>query len=579
MLDELLTGATLVDGTGAPARPADVGVRDGRVVVVAEPGTVDEEARTAVDCDGLVVAPGFVDPHTHYDAQLFWDPAASSSSVHGVTTIIGGNCGFTLAPLSDADADYTRRMMAKVEGMPLAALEQGVPWNWHSFAEYLDRLEGGIAVNAGFLVGHCALRRQVMGKAATGNEASPADLDTMVQLLHEATEAGGLGFSTSLSFTHSDGDGEPVASRWASREEVLALCGAIRGHEGTTLEYVTDGCMRGFRSDEVDLMAEMTLAARRSLNWNVLTIDSKEPDRYREQLAAGANAAALGGRVVALTMPVLVEMNMSFNTYCALFMLPDWSTVMNLPVPERIAKLRDPAVRRFLDERAQSPEAGVFTRLTDWGRYQIGDTYSAANEGLKGRVVADVARERGQGAFDTLVDVVIADDLRTVLWPLPTDDDAASWELRRQAWDDPAVMLGGSDAGAHLDRMCGAPYTTGFLADCLRGRRLVSLERAVQLMTSVPAALFGLRDRGIVREGAHADLVVFDPVRVATGEVRLVDDLPGGTSRLFADAVGVERVLVNGRAAVVDGSLTGDLPGAVLRSGRDTETVTVPAGR
>jgi N-acyl-D-aspartate/D-glutamate deacylase len=547
-------------------------------VAIADAGALDEDAERTVDCDGLVVAPGFVDPHTHYDAQLFWDPAASSSSVHGVTTIFAGNCGFTLAPLSDADADYTRRMMAKVEGMPLAALEQGVPWNWHTFAEYLDRLEGRVAVNAGFLVGHCALRRQVMGASATGNEAKPDDLSAMVRLLHEATEAGGLGFSTSLSFTHSDGDGDPVASRWASRGEVLALCAAIREHEGTTLEYVTDGCMRGFRPDEVDLMADMTLAARRPLNWNVLTIDSKEPERYREQLAACGNADALGGRVVALTMPVLVEMNMSFNTYCALFMLPDWASVMGLPVPERIAKLRDPAVRRFLDERAQSPDAGVFTRLTDWGRYQIGDTYSAANEGLKGRVVADIARERGTSAFDTLLDVVIADDLRTVLWPLPTDDDDASWALRKEAWDDPRVMIGGSDAGAHLDRMCGAPYTTGFLADSLRGRRLVSLERAVQLITSVPAALFGLRDRGVVREGAHADLVVFDPATVATGEVRLVDDLPGATSRLFADAIGIHRVLVNGRPIVADGALTGDLPGTVLRSGRDTTTVTVPAG-
>jgi N-acyl-D-aspartate/D-glutamate deacylase len=275
---------------------------------------------------------------------------------------------------------------------------------------------------------------------------------------------------------------------------------------------------------------------------------------------------------------VLVEMNMSFHTYCALFMLPDWSTVMSLDVPERIAKLRDPETRRFLDARAQSPDAGVFTRLTDWGRYQIGDTYSAVNEGLKGRVVAELARERGTSEFDTLLDVVIADELRTVLWPLPTDDDADSWELRRQAWNDPGVMLGGSDAGAHLDRMCGAPYTTGFLADCLRGRRLVSFERAVQLMTSVPAALFGLRDRGVVREGARADLVVFDPETVATGEVRLVDDLPGGTSRLNAPPVGVHRVLVNGRPIALDGALTGDLPGRVLRSGRDTTTVAVPAG-
>jgi N-acyl-D-aspartate/D-glutamate deacylase len=387
-----------------------------------------------------------------------------------------------------------------------------------------------------------------------------------------------MGFSTTLSFTHTDADGEPVPSRWASREEVLALCGAVRAHEGTSLEYVTDGCLRGFRPDEVELMAEMTLAARRPLNWNVLTIDSKEPDRYREQLEANEHAAAAGGRSVALTMPVLVEMNMSFLTYCALFMLPDWSDVMSLPVPERMAKLRDPAVRAHMRERAASPDAGVFGRLAGWGRYMLGDTYSEANEGLKGRRIADLARERGQDEFDTLVEIVLNDDLRTILWPLPTDSDDASWELRRQAWARDDVLLGGSDAGAHLDRMCGAPYTTRFLADCLRGRQLVPLERAVHLITQAPADLFGLRDRGVITEGAHADLVLFDPETVDMEDVTLVADLPGGAARLYAGSTGVDRVYVAGQPIVREGAPTGDLPGTVLRSGRDTRTVPVPAG-
>jgi N-acyl-D-aspartate/D-glutamate deacylase len=576
MLDLLIRNASVVDGTGAPARQVDVGVRDGRVVVVGE---TDEGATTEIDADGLVLTPGFVDPHTHYDAQLFWDPGALSSSLHGVTSIVGGNCGFTLAPLTgDENADYLRRMMVKVEGMPLAALEQGVPWSWQTFAEYLDALEGGIGVNAAFLVGHCALRRAVMGTESVGSEATDDQVEAMVRLLHEALDAGGLGFSTTLSFTHSDGDGEPVPSRWASRDEVLALCGAVRDHEGTTLEYVTDGCLRGFRPDEVELMGDMTLAARRPLNWNVLTIDSKEPERYREQLAANEAAAARGGRSVALTMPVLVEMNMSFLNYCALFMLPDWSEVLGLPVPERMAKLRDPVVRQRLVERAASPDAGVFARLTDWGRYMIGDTYSAANEGLKNRRVEDLAKERGTSAFDTLVDVVLADDLRTILWPLPSDSDPGSWELRKDAWARDDVMLGGSDAGAHLDRMCGAPYTTRFLADCLRGRQLVSLERAVQMITQAPAELFGLRDRGVIAEGAHADLVLLDPETVDMEDVSLVSDLPGGTARLFAAATGVSRVFVNGREIVHDGAATGDLPGKVLRSGQDTRTAAVPAG-
>jgi N-acyl-D-aspartate/D-glutamate deacylase len=578
MLDLLIRGGTVVDGTGAPARPADVGIRGGRIVAVTTPGEITEDATEVFDATGLVVTPGFVDPHTHYDAQLFWDPAASSSSLHGVTTIMAGNCGFTLAPVAGEDADYLRRMMAKVEGMPLAALEQGVPWEWSTFAEYLDRLDGQIGVNAGFLVGHCALRRNVMGGDAVGNEASPEQVAEMSRLLHEAIEAGGLGFSTTLAFTHSDGDGEPVASRWASRDEVLALCATVRDHEGTTLEYVTDGCMRGFRDDEVELMAAMSLAGRRALNWNVLTVDSKEPERYREQLAACEHAAEQGGRAVALTMPVLVEMNMSFGTYCALFMLPDWSEVMSLPVPERMEKLRDPAIRAHLLERSRSSDAGVFTRLTEWDKYQIGDTYAPENDGLKGRVIADLARERGQEPFDALLDIVIADELRTVLWPLPTDDDADSWKLRAEAWGRDDVLLGGSDAGAHLDRMCGAPYTTQFLGDCLRGRQLVSLERAVQMLTQEPAELFGLRDRGVLAEGANADVVVFDPATVDSGDVSMVHDLPGGTARLFADAVGVRRVFVNGRAVAADGALTGDLPGTVLRSGRDTRTVPVPAG-
>jgi N-acyl-D-aspartate/D-glutamate deacylase len=574
MLDCVIKGGSVVDGTGAPARQADVGVRDGRIVEI---GSINEDATETIDAGGLVVAPGIVDPHTHYDAQLFWDPAASPSNLHGVTSMIAGNCGFTLAPIAPVDADYLRRMMAKVEGMPLPALETGVPWNWRSFGDYLGALDGNIGLNVGFLVGHCALRRNVMGTDSIGNEATPEQLDSMLALLHDSINAGGLGFSTTLSFTHSDGDGQPVASRWASNDEVLALCRAVSEHEGTTLEYVTDGCLRGFSDAEIDLMAEMTLAGRRPLNWNVLTIDSAEPQRYHDQVAACENARARGGTAIALTMPILVEMNMSFLTYCALFMLPGWSDVMNLPVPERIAKLRDPEVRRWMDERAHSQEAGVFSRLASWGQYLIGDTYSAANDGLKGQVVGDLAQKSGKSAFDTLVDTVINDDLRTVLWPLPSDSDPKSWQLRAEAWDHPLVMIGGSDAGAHLDRMCGAPYPTKFLGDCIRGRQLVSMERCVQLMTQIPAGLFGLRDRGLVREGFHADLFLFDPERVDTGEVKLVDDLPGGTSRLFADASGVHRVIVNGTTVVADGTPIDARPGTVLRSGRDTYTVPIPA--
>lgn len=575
MLDEIIRGGTVVDGTGAPGFLADVAVRDGRIVAIGAPGSITEDARVVTDATGSIVAPGVVDPHTHYDAQLLWDPTASPSSVHGVTTVIGGNCGFTLAPLRPGDADYLRKMMARVEGMPLAALENGTDWAWESFADYLDRLDGAISVNAGFLAGHCAIRRYVMGTAAVGSEATPEQMDAMRAELAAAIEAGALGFSFTTSASHSDGDGEPVASRWASEEELLALCEEAGRHPGTTLEGIVPGCLDQFADSEIDLLARMSAVANRPLNWNVLTVDSRVPERVPRQLAAGRRAKEIGGRVVALTMPVQVPMNMSFLTFCGIWLIPGWSDILNVPVPERIARLQDPDTRLKLLELGQSPDAGVFRRLADWGEYVLGDVYAEANDGLKGRVVREIAAERGRSCFGTLLDIVIADELRTVLWPIPQDGDPESWKLRAGLWDDPDSMLGGSDAGAHLDRMCGAPYPTRFIRDCLHGRKLVPVERAVQMMTSEPAALFGLTDRGVLREGAIADLWIFDPETVGADDATLVADLPGDSSRLTAGSQGVKRVLVSGTAIVVDGAPTGATPGTVLRSGRDTATVTV----
>lgn len=576
MLDHLIKGATVVDGTGAPARVADVGIRDGRIVAVGDPGTVTEEARTGEDATGLVLTPGFVDPHTHYDAQLFWDPYATPSMNHGVTTVAGGNCGFTLAPLNPArpeDADYTRRMMSKVEGMALKALEEGVDWTWSTFGEYLDALDGRIAVNAGFMVGHCALRRHVMGEAAVGGQPTPEQMDEMLALFHDAMNAGAWGLSTTQSSTHSDGAGSPVASRHAEPAELLALSRAVSQHEGTQLEAIVAGCLDQFSDAEIDLFVDMSAAAGRPLNWNVLTIDASVPERVPRQLIPSERARAAGGRIVALTMPILTPMNMSLGTFCALNLIPGWGEVLSLPVPERIDKLRDADVRAEMLRRADSKEAGVFRRLANFGRYVIGDTYSKENEGLSGRVVNDIAAERGQDAFQCLVEICTHDDLRTVLWPMPTDNDPASWALRQETWQHEDVMLGGSDAGAHLDRMCGAPYTTRFLGDCLRGRKLVPLEQAVKMLTDDPAQLFGLRERGRIAEGYHADLVLFDPERIEAGPATLVHDLPGDSPRLDARAIGIVSVRVNGVETIRDDEVTGAIPGIVLRSGRDTRTV------
>jgi N-acyl-D-aspartate/D-glutamate deacylase len=570
MLDYVIRSGTVIDGTGGPPRVADVGLRDGRIVEI---GQIAEAGATELDATGLMVVPGIVDPHTHYDAQLFWDPSASPSNVHGVTTVIGGNCGFTLAPIKPEDADYIRQMMAKVEGMPLAALEQGVPWNWSTFDEYLAALEGNLGVNAGFLVGHCALRRKVMGAARAEEVATDEEVADMRALLAESLAAGGLGFSSSQSRTHSDGDGRPITSRYADRREMLAFCEEVSAHEGTTLEYITNGCLDSFTDEEVDLMTTMSVTAQRPLNWNVLTVDVRSADRIGHQLGASTAAAEAGGQIVALTMPTLVPMNMSFRTHCALFLIPGWGDVMGLPQEERMEKLADPAVRANLDELARSKEAGVFRGLARWGTYVIGDTYAPANEGCAFRTVAEISSERGTADFDTLLDIVLADELRTVLWPNTDDGDDKTWAMRAEIWSDPRAMVGGSDAGAHLDRMCGSNYPTAFLSDCLRGRQLVPVEKAVHMMTGQPAALFGLRDRGLIAEGYAADLLIFDPATVGSDPARLVHDLPGGAPRLIAGSQGVVRVLVNGTETVHDGEPTGAVPGTLLRSGRDTASV------
>ena len=570
MLDKVIRGGTVVDGTGSPSRVADIGIKDGRIVAI---GVVEQDAAEVIDATGCIVTPGFVDPHTHYDAQLLWDPTASPSSVHGVTTIIGGNCGFTLAPLIPGDADYLRKMMSKVEGMPLAALENGTDWSWETFAEYLGRLEGNISVNAGFLVGHCAIRRYVMGPAAVGAEASIEHIAGMRTELAKSIQSGALGFSFTNSTSHSDGDGEPVASRWATHDELIALCEEVGLHEGTTLEGIVPGCLDRFADDEIELLGLMSAAANRPMNWNVLTVDSREADRVPRQISAYDRSIELGGKVVALTMPVQVPMNMSFSSFCGLWLLPGWQQILGVPVAERIQRLQDPDTRVRMLENSLSQAAGVFRRLADWGDYVIGDTYSAANEGLKGRIVRDVANERGMSSFGTLLDIVIADELKTILWPTPQDDDAESWRMRAELWQDGRAMIGGSDAGAHLDRMCGAPYPTRWLADCIRGRKLVPVEFAVKMMTSQPAKLFGLVDRGELREGACADVVVFNPDEIGSEEAMLVTDLPGNSSRLTAGSFGVKRVLVNGVTIVENGVANGAVPGTVLKSGKDTYTV------
>ncbi|HEX4244031.1 MAG TPA: amidohydrolase family protein [Acidimicrobiales bacterium] len=565
MLDLLLRGGTVVDGTGAPAAVGDVGVRDGRIVAA---GQIDESATRTIDATGKVVCPGFVDLHTHYDAQLLWDTTASPSVLHGVTTVLGGNCGFSIAPLGADDADYIRHMMAVVEGIPIEALESGGSWDWASFSQYLTRIDVGLAVNAGFLVGHSTIRRVVMGETATREAATPEQLAEMVRLVEVSVAGGALGLSSSLGEGHVDGDGAPVPSRSATFEEFVALAGAVRSHPGTTLEFIPT--VGPIPADRMELMADMSLAADRPLNWNLLGSLASE-EIYDQQLQASDVAAEKGAHVVALTLPDLMRMRAT----TVLAGLPGWGDVLALGDDARAMAVADAETRGRLRAEAERAADRALGVLSDFALMEVSDPGSE----WVGRSLGEVAATRHTDVIDVLIDVVLVDGL-TLFLVLPsltpslgrTDE---GWRVRSTVWKDRRVMLGGSDAGAHVDLMCHANYPTVVLGEAVRQRGLLSVEEAVEMLCDRPARHYGLRRRGRIAPGWHADLCVFDPATVASQPAELLHDLPGGGERLSARSLGIDHVFVGGREVVSHGEVTDERPGAVLRSGRDTETVSL----
>ncbi len=580
LLDLKIIGGLVIDGSGAPGVMATVGVRDGRIVSISE--SADAAAAPAtdtIDATGLVVAPGFIDIHTHYDAQAFWDTTLSPSPLHGVTTVIGGNCGFTIAPLlapgassvDSADADYLMRMLARVEGMPLESLQQGVPWSWGTTAEYLDLLDGTLMPNAGFLVGHSAIRRVVMGAAATEREATEDELVQMQQLLRDGLGAGGLGFSSTWSSSHNDHLGRPVPSRHASRQELIALCSVVSEFPGTTLEFIP--AVGQFSDDTFRLMGEMSAAANRPLNWNLLQVYAQSWDHVQHQLRGFDIAEALGGRVLALTLPDTFRLRLNFTSGFILDILHGWDQLMALPVEEKLRQLRDPDVRAEWDRLAQSTE-GTTRSIGNWAGYWILETFSDEWQPFQGRLIGDIARELGRSPWDTLADIVIADDLRTVIANQDRGQDDATWQRRVEVWRDPRAIVGASDAGAHLDMIDSFSYCTTMLARAVRERDMMPLEEAVHHLTARPAALYGLIDRGQLTPGYLADITIIDPATIGPGEVSTRFDLPGGAGRVYGEGVGVEHVIVNGVRCVDHGTLLDARPGTLLRSGRDTSTVT-----
>ncbi|MDG2003570.1 MAG: amidohydrolase family protein [Novosphingobium sp.] len=575
MLDLKITGGTVVDGTGRPGFVGDVGVRDGRIVAV---GDVAEEASETLDATGRIVAPGFIDVHTHYDAQVFWDPALSPSCFHGVTTVLGGFCGFSVAPLTPESAKYLAPMLARVEGMPLETLMEAVPWNWRSFGDYLNGLDGTIGLNAGFFAGHSAIRRIVMGERSVGEEANDEDLAAMKAMLADSLAEGALGFSTTVAETHNDGDGNAVPSRWATQGEMVELAGIVRDYEGTALEIV-----HGRNIDEGlrDLMVEMSRAGQRAINWNALAV-SDHPDamaRAQEQLAATDYARERGAEVIALTIPSSLDFYLNFKTGFILDSNPGvWREIFKLSLDERRQRFADPACRKQMAEDVDTvADDAVMVFAARLAKFTVVSVEAEHNKKYEGRVVSEIAAEEGREVIDVMLDIVLDDDFLTIFAPHLGGKDGESYALRGQLWQDDRTVIGASDAGAHLDMIDTFAFSSVVLEEGVRNHKVISLENAVQLMTDRPARFMGLVDRGRLGPGYHADIVVFDKDTVGRGPTYNRYDVPCDQFRVYQDAVGIDHVFVNGTQIVRDGEHTGAMPGTVLRSGRDTRTVPLDA--
>jgi N-acyl-D-aspartate/D-glutamate deacylase len=563
MLDTVIKGGLLIDGTGSEATRVDVGVKNGRVAFV---GTDAPQATNVVDADGMVVAPGFIDVHTHYDAQVLWDPALTPSCFHGVTTVVGGNCGFTVAPVNEESRDYILHMLACVEGMPPESLEESLSWNWESFADWLEVLDRRVAVNTAFSVGHSTVRRLVMGDDWR-RPASDDEITAMARLVDESLDAGAIGFSSSWGEAHGDHQGDPVPSRFADTHELVRLAARLQGRPGTMLEFIPS-VQPCFPDEAAVAMTEMAVAAGRPLNWNVISVGTQGGrSTIQQRLATSDLAAAKGARLVALTLPVPVQLRLNLLTSIAYNQLPAWSRTLALPFEDRLTALGDPETRRLMAADVAGKEDRIFLNFAPMTVESVVDPDLAD---LVGRTLGDIAAERDRSPFDTFLDIAVADRLRTCFSTPRSGDDEESWRLRAELWKDPRTLIGASDAGAHLDMLASFGYFTELVGPLVRDRKLLEIEEAVHHLTGAPSDLYGLVDRGRIYVGAHADIVVFDPETVGSRQVVLRRDMPGDQSRLYAESDGIAHVIVNGTEIVRSGELTGACPGTVLRGGRDT---------
>ena len=574
--DLLIKNARVVDGSGEPSFHADVAVHQGKIAGV---GKTSAAAKRTIDAGGRVVAPGFIDHHTHFDPQALWDPYCGSSVQNGHTTILVGQCGQVIAPARPGDHDWYLEFFSEAEAIPMTVLRQGVNFTWESVAEYMDALGQRRGCNVGTLVGHSGLRRYVMGEAASERaEATSDEIAAMQKLLREGVYAGALGFSTSPL-----GRGDPAGA--ATDAERLALAGVL-GDLGTGVMQVSGGAPGGTKATR-QLARELSAHAGRPTIYNLVTQPIERPDEWQEHLrwledsfksgarCYGSCVSVVAGPIFDLRLGLDVPQDEDLTNPNSLFAgMPTWDKVMALPYGERMKAFRDPAIRKSLSAEAvegtvaqerpgtdrRGRARGFFNRR--WDLVQVFMTQHARNRGLEGKSVTQIAEMQGKSVMDAFLDLSLDEELQTFFIGVDRNNDPAA---QKQILGSPYTVIGTSDGGARPHSADRHEYSTHLLGHWVREQQVMTLEEAVHRLTGRTALMHDMHDRGIVAAGKVADLVIFDPDTIASKPREPVNDLPAGGVRVKRDAVGIDCVVVNGTVLLDKGELTDALPGQIVR--------------
>ena len=551
--DLIIRGGRVVDGSGLPSYVADVGVKDGKI---AEVGRLKDGAARTIDAAGLAVSPGFIDHHTHLDAQMLWDPYGTCEPQHGITSVVMGNCGLSLAPRRTGIEDAIVKSFVRVEAMPRVALEQGVKWNWQSYGEYLDNFDGKVGINVGGLVGHIVVRHNVMGEEAVERSATAAEVQKMRGLVLEAMQGGALGFSTNRNDRHMREDGKPVASRLADDEEFFALCDVLAERNAGVIETI----LGRNKIEHFQWYHELARRTQRPILWQSLQHRWAEPNLWREQLNAVEPIFKAGYQAYGLSHTVPLVRHFTLKD-CQIFdEFPVWKNLMFLPVEVRKQALADPETRKKLLDDLNNPRPTNYHKR--WDIPKVEKTFKPENRKYMGKTLAELAQMTNKAPLDAFLDLALEENLETIFW---NANNGGDWNAMGEILRSPYVLIGTSDAGAHVLFGADFGYGTILLGLWVRERQVMSLEQAVHKLTFHPASIFGIEDRGLLRPGYAADIAIFDPNTVNAEEPEWANDFPANTKRMVQRAVGMHYTIVNGTVINDQGRMTGELPGHVLR--------------